>query len=539
MRRGSIAMGVMLLAAASSGCRRPPADAVAVYDGGSVSRAALDGRIAALPPGQRRAGESGDLEAWRASIVRELAVEQIVLAEIEDEPVPAEVEGGIAELRRQVVVAAYLQDHLPPIEAPTEEQLRAAYEEWLPLYSREEHRLVYHVFLAAAGEEEAEEAERRMQRLRERVLSGEDFSRLAGEVSESETRHRGGVLGWFARDQLDPRLGEVVFDLPLQEPSRPIRTSSGLHMLWVEAVTGGQNHSFDEVRELVERRLMNRRREEAARDLVTIEVPPGSFVPDPESLRTLLEEGDAGSLILRVGDFELRLRDLRRRLAELGAPTAPMDLIQALSTRELLYMQCRQEGCDERPQVTERVEAAEREALVDQELRRRLLERALADRAALEEYFGRNRKRYLEPVRWRLTRAVIPLGPEPAARMRRLEASREALDSGAITLEQLSERLDGSLESLGWRRLADLSVESPALAELVTELSAGGHSPPVRGENGLEIVRCDERLEPAPVAFERVEAQVARDFVEHEGQELYDALQDELLSSRAFRMVDR
>lgn len=537
MRSRSTAVCLMLLAAATAACQRPPADAVAVWDGGSVSRSELDARIATLPAAERRAGEGEDPEAWRESKIRGLAVEQIVLGEIEGEPVPAEVEASMAELRRQVVVAGYLQENLAPIESPTEDELRAAYEEWLPLYRRGEHRLVYHVFLAASGDAEATAAEERMSRLRERVLSGEDFSRLAREVSESETRHRGGVLGWFARGELDPRLEEIVFALPLQEPSRPIRTGSGVHMLWVEAVMGGQEHSFDEVRGLVGRRLINRRREEAARELVHIEAPAGSFMPDPEALRTLLRDGDPGSLVVRVGDFELRLRELRRRLAGLGAPTAPMDLIEALWTRELLYLQCLEERCDERPQVSERLETLERETLVEYELHRRLLQRALEDRATLEEYFARNRKRYLEPVRWRLTRATFPLGTQPTVRMRRLEASREALDSGAITLERLADQLSGSVESLGWRRLGDLGADAPALTELLPELGPGEHTPPVSRGDALQIVRCDERLEPAPVALERVERQVAQDLVDNEGRSLYEALQGELLSSRDFRLV--
>lgn len=534
-RRSSLPV-CLLLCLLPGACARPPADAVAVYDGGYVSQAELDARIAALPAKERRPGDE-DPESWRARLVREAAVEEIVLAEAAGKPRSAALKAALEEQRRQVAVAAYLEEHLPPREPPTEEELRAAHEEWLPAYRLPERRLVHHIFLAAPDAARAAEAEERMRALRERVLAGEELARLAAEHSDSETRHRDGVLGWTQRGQLDPRLEEVVFELPLQVPSEPIRTSSGVHMLWVEAVTGGSEHPFEEVRGLVARRLVNRRREEAARELVTLEPPAGSFVPDREALATLLREGDARALVLRVGELELRLADLRRRLAELGTPTAPMDLIRSLETRELLYLQCLAEGCDRKPQVTERLAALEREAVVRHELRERLLARVREDRPRLEEYYARNRNRYLEPVRWRLTRATFPFGGDPAARMRRVEAARAALDAGELTLEQLAADLDGAVESLGWKSLALLRSEPPALVALLPELAAGGHTPPYSRGDALEVVRCDERLDPAPVALERVERRVAEDLVEHEGRALYETLVNDLLAERRFRLL--
>jgi len=538
LKRRSTTLCAALLCLAASACQRPPADAVAVWDGGFVSQAELDARIATLPVKERRP-QDVDVERWRAGLIRELAVEEIVLAEVEGQPRPPELEAGLQEQRRQVAVAAYLEEHLPALEPPTEEELRAAHEEWLPAYRQSERRLVRHIFFTAPDDARAGPAQERMAALRERVLAGEDFSLLATQHSDSETRHRDGLLGWYARGQLDPRLEEEVFSLPLQEPSRPIRTGSGIHMLWIEAVAGGQEHSFEEVRGLVARRLSSRRREEAARALVRSEPPAGSFVPDRQALATLLREGDPRSLVLRVGEFVLRLGDLRARLAELGSPTAPMDVIRALATRELLYLQCLEEGCADRPRVAQRLARLERDAVVQHELHERLLMRVLEDRPKLEEYYARNRKRYLEPVRWRLTRGTFPLGTDPAGLMSRLEAARTTLDGGELTLEDLTTELGGSIESLGWKSLALLRSESPTLLKLLPELDPGDHTPPYGWGEALEVVRCDERLDPAPVALERVERAVAEDLVKNEGPALYEALIDDLLGARGFRLVGR
>jgi hypothetical protein len=215
-----------------------------------------------------------------------------------------------------------------------------------------------------------------------------------------------------------------------------------------------------------------------------------------------------------------------------------MDIVRALETRELLYLQCLEAGCDRGPRVAERLARLESETLVQHELRERLLQRAKGDRVRLEEYYARNRNRYLEPVRWRLSRVTVPLGPDPAARMRRLESAVADLDAGAVTLEGLAAELDGAVESLGWTSLPTLRVEVGVLRRLLPELEEGSHTPPYRTERGLEIVRCDERLSPAPVALERVESAVVADLVEHEEQALYEALVEELLAARRFRPLD-
>ena len=48
-----------------------------------------------------------------------------------------------------------------------------------------------------------------MLELRERILRGENFQRLAQSESDSESRHRQGSIGWVVRGQLPQTFARV------------------------------------------------------------------------------------------------------------------------------------------------------------------------------------------------------------------------------------------------------------------------------------------------------------------------------------------
>src|SRR5690606_19146546 len=81
-----------------------------------------------------------------------------------------------------------------------------------------------------------EEARRRIDAARERILAGEDFADVARDVSEDTlTRDRGGDLGWFKAMVYGTAVGEQVLALGDGELSQPFRSEAGWHLLLREA----------------------------------------------------------------------------------------------------------------------------------------------------------------------------------------------------------------------------------------------------------------------------------------------------------------
>lgn len=67
-----------------------------------------------------------------------------------------------------------------------------------------------------------------------RVDGGEDFAKVAREVSKDITTAKsGGDLGWFPRGLMAPEFEQVAFSLPLKQTSSPVQTQFGWHVIQV------------------------------------------------------------------------------------------------------------------------------------------------------------------------------------------------------------------------------------------------------------------------------------------------------------------
>jgi parvulin-like peptidyl-prolyl isomerase len=75
--------------------------------------------------------------------------------------------------------------------------------------------------------------------VRQRLLNGEDFAKVAAEVStDTNTKSSGGDLGWFPQNTQDPQLeavAAVAFSMKVSEISQPVKTQSGYEIIQVLA----------------------------------------------------------------------------------------------------------------------------------------------------------------------------------------------------------------------------------------------------------------------------------------------------------------
>lgn len=72
--------------------------------------------------------------------------------------------------------------------------------------------------------------------VRERLLKGEDFGKVAAEVStDPGSKDQGGLLDWFGRGVMVKEFEDAAFSLPIGEISQPIKTTYGYHIIQVLA----------------------------------------------------------------------------------------------------------------------------------------------------------------------------------------------------------------------------------------------------------------------------------------------------------------
>ncbi|MFC1682931.1 peptidylprolyl isomerase [Candidatus Zixiibacteriota bacterium] len=98
---------------------------------------------------------------------------------------------------------------------------------------RGEQTRVRHILIAlTASEEDEQRIVAQLQELRERTLAGEDFSALVEEHSQDPyTREKGGDLGWYPLDQLNPQFRSAIETLSTGDIAEPINSGSGYHLL--------------------------------------------------------------------------------------------------------------------------------------------------------------------------------------------------------------------------------------------------------------------------------------------------------------------
>jgi parvulin-like peptidyl-prolyl isomerase/G:T/U-mismatch repair DNA glycosylase len=516
-------------------CGAPPDEStIATFDGGRITADDIDRALLGLPASQVQSLDVEQLE----QLVRRLAMQQYLLAEarrlgLDQQPDHLALR---EELRREAIVAIYLERHPDAPGPPTDEELQAYYDEHVsPSRGR---RVVYHLFKRYPSDQQAarDQVKAEVAELRQRVVQGEPFPALAAAHSDSESRHYEGLLGIIEQGQLPPQLDEVVFSLEENVPSQPLATSDGVHLFWVETAMPARTFALDELRGQIVTTVQTRKSQALITELVSGWQDEVTVqMAEPEELRQILAGDDAEATVLAVGDYQLAARDLRRMLRRSSGqagqqPAARVRaLLESLRRREIICQHLLREGLADTGEAERR--AAQR---ADNELAARYLEQQISELVdqqpeRIEAFYERSKMRYASPLQLQIRRLVVPLGPDPSQRMASLEAACPALDQGDQTLDRVAAELSGELEKLPWHTLPELQRIEPKVVVLAGSLAAGQHSSPYRTESGLEIIQVLDRREPQVRPLAEVKRQVKHELLASQSQELYGELEQQLL----------
>ena len=152
--------------------------------------------------------------------------------------------------------------------ALTSEAMHKVYDDAVKQMPAEEEVHARHILVRAApGDEKAsKEAEDKIKTVIARLNKGEDFAKVAGEVTEDPSgKANGGDLGFFAKEQMVPEFADVAFKLDKGKISEPVKTQFGWHVIKVEDKRTKPAPSFDDVKPQVEAFVTRK----AQADLVT------------------------------------------------------------------------------------------------------------------------------------------------------------------------------------------------------------------------------------------------------------------------------
>ena len=98
-------------------------------------------------------------------------------------------------------------------------------------------------------------AKARIEEIRQRALKGEDFTKLAAELSTSSTKANGGLIGPLNVADLSPNLQAMLEKMKPGDITEPLRATKGYQILKLETLKESAPQPFEAVRDLVADRV--------------------------------------------------------------------------------------------------------------------------------------------------------------------------------------------------------------------------------------------------------------------------------------------
>jgi len=154
-------------------------------------------------------------------------------------------------------------------ETPSEAEAEAYYRDHPAEFEKARRLHLAHVLVAVpsvGGSEAENKSKAKIEEVIRRAKAGEDFAKLAKEVSEDKaTAGKGGDVGLVGKGEIVPQFEEAAFALKKGEVSpSPVRTPFGYHAIKVLDVQEGGRAPYKEVAARIKEKLMTERSDRAA-----------------------------------------------------------------------------------------------------------------------------------------------------------------------------------------------------------------------------------------------------------------------------------
>jgi peptidyl-prolyl cis-trans isomerase C len=166
----------------------------------------------------------------------------------------AEFTRKLAYNRDKTLLDEYLDQEAK--KAVTPEAARKLYDETVKSVPTEQEVRARHILVE--NEDDAK-------KIATRVKGGEDFAKVAGEVSKDPgSKTDGGDLGFFTKDRMVEPFAETAFKLEPGQISDPVKSQFGWHVIKVEEKRNKPAPSFEETKDQVQTYLARK----AQQDLI-------------------------------------------------------------------------------------------------------------------------------------------------------------------------------------------------------------------------------------------------------------------------------
>jgi peptidyl-prolyl cis-trans isomerase C len=219
-RLGMVSLGLALVAVSPALAQTDKVvarvDGIAITEGElALAGEDLGERLAQIPEERKRD------EIINYLVDLKLGAKAATDAKIAEGP---EFAARLAYYREKVLLDEYLTRESR--KAATPEAARKLFDDTTKAMAPEEEVRARHILVEDEAQAKAAAA---------RLKKGEDFAKVAGELSKDPgSGKEGGDLGWFTKDRMVPEFADTAFKLAKGQVSDPVKSQFGWHVIKVE-----------------------------------------------------------------------------------------------------------------------------------------------------------------------------------------------------------------------------------------------------------------------------------------------------------------
>lgn len=137
----------------------------------------------------------------------------------------------------------------------------------------------------SASESDKKKAKEKTEDILKKIKSGEDFVKLASEMSDDPgSKSKGGDLGFFSRGRMIKPFEDAAFSLKPGEVSDVIETQFGYHIIKVEEKKDEAIETFDAVKERINQKLLQDQIKSQVTDFIEKAMKDAKVEMHPEAI---------------------------------------------------------------------------------------------------------------------------------------------------------------------------------------------------------------------------------------------------------------
>jgi peptidyl-prolyl cis-trans isomerase SurA len=170
-------------------------------------------------------------------------------------------------LERSMIFQRVQQNEVLAKIGVTDDEAKKYYEAHLKEFTTSPTVTLREILVAVPGDPKvlnvaADEAARaKADEIRRRVTAGgENFEKLATEISDSPSKANAGLIGPLSVNDLSPELRKLAESMKAGDVSEPVRTTRGYQLLKLEAITATATMTLEQAREQISEHVFTEKR---------------------------------------------------------------------------------------------------------------------------------------------------------------------------------------------------------------------------------------------------------------------------------------